>query len=788
MKNAGNSDDYGKKFQLTDSLLKRVLSREDYDRIKTIEPVFVYTDELNCKPLKNPGYKHAAVSSNFLYIVNTPAKNDSDMLFVVSLENVENIEIIFDTADFLQGNLRKTSQHIKLRCKQQLLNTEHLLFKAASLALAPSASRETLRTDGTLKPTKLTTSKSSSNLSLDNENYGGPVSPRICKSLNTSPTSSFSNTDLNSRLDSDFKDSNDDISKQKSARRPLPKPMFGTEMLNASFTSTELHGLKSSKKQKASEMSPSRSLESLDIQSALLKRKPLTKSQKDYFLSSSLNQSWNDILRNEQGSTTSTKLKNPNLDTLRRSDLNESSIHGDTKKSLNQSQQSLNGSLSSKIFKSMKGQNTKPRNPNLDSLRMSEPAKSSSNESLKSKKDSQLQSSLSSRLFKSSKAGSMPTIHKHPTDQPKKTTGSNYNIPHSYSEGPSNVEKPRPSLSHYEVHVFTVAPGSKMFNVIEQAWIYSIITKTCNMKDTSIGILSASQLSQHRKHETDQLTQKFTELKREILNTASYDELFLLTKELKFAADKYSVIRRSTWKSPALLGFYVNKMRILVESKCTSVTERMDELDAAILFGEFLVSIFQDSEMFNGRNMILNENSASFVKELLNVILTVPKMKCFSRDKESSTNDELLDLITNWTETSISILFEVITATKQNVWCCSLGMKSLDVNLLSRFLIDEERHLKTLMDHLVLKLTSSLTEEWEIPPSPFSIVVLYKSLVVLHYVCTHCPCIMDYVKTYYHEEVKYYISKEDNVKRIPSNYPVTCLIKSYLPKVIEAIT
>ena len=56
------------------------------------------------------------------------------------------------------------------------------------------------------------------------------------------------------------------------------------------------------------------------------------------------------------------------------------------------------------------------------------------------------------------------------------------------------------------------------------------------------------------------------------------------------------------------------------------------------------------------------------------------------------------------------------------------------------------------MDHLVLKLTSSLTDEWEIPPSPYSIVVLYKSLVVLHFVCTHCSCIMDYVKTYYHEE------------------------------------
>jgi len=93
MKNALN-DDYGKKFQLTDSLLKRLLPREDYDCIKTIEPVFVYTNESVCKQLKNPGYKHAAVSSNFLYILNTPAKLDSDLIFTAALQEVEDVKAV----------------------------------------------------------------------------------------------------------------------------------------------------------------------------------------------------------------------------------------------------------------------------------------------------------------------------------------------------------------------------------------------------------------------------------------------------------------------------------------------------------------------------------------------------------------------------------------------------------------------------------------------------------------------------------------------------------------------
>lgn len=93
MSNAVN-DDYGKKFQLTDSLLKRILKQEEYDSIKTIEPVIIVTDESQSKQLKNPGYKHAAVSSHFLYVINTPAKQESDLLLTVPLENVESVQMV----------------------------------------------------------------------------------------------------------------------------------------------------------------------------------------------------------------------------------------------------------------------------------------------------------------------------------------------------------------------------------------------------------------------------------------------------------------------------------------------------------------------------------------------------------------------------------------------------------------------------------------------------------------------------------------------------------------------
>ena len=44
------------------------------------------------------------------------------------------------------------------------------------------------------------------------------------------------------------------------------------------------------------------------------------------------------------------------------------------------------------------------------------------------------------------------------------------------------------------------------------------------------------------------MVQKFTQLKEEIILSESEDELFMLTKELKHASEKYLLVRKSIWK------------------------------------------------------------------------------------------------------------------------------------------------------------------------------------------------------------------------------------------------
>ena len=81
-----------------------------------------------------------------------------------------------------------------------------------------------------------------------------------------------------------------------------------------------------------------------------------------------------------------------------------------------------------------------------------------------------------------------------------------------------------------------------------------------------------------------------------------------------------------------LLTYYMHKMKLLVESTTLCESERMDEVDTLIIVAEFFICILQDSEMSPARNIILNENRASFVKHLIEYLVTEVKLgKCGNR-------------------------------------------------------------------------------------------------------------------------------------------------------------
>lgn len=95
---AREEDEFNNKYNMTYTLLQRILTTEDFQNIKSCEPVIVHmTDDSNSpnnKKLKSPGYKHAIISSKSLFIINTPAKIETDLLLTLDLDEVSNVQLV----------------------------------------------------------------------------------------------------------------------------------------------------------------------------------------------------------------------------------------------------------------------------------------------------------------------------------------------------------------------------------------------------------------------------------------------------------------------------------------------------------------------------------------------------------------------------------------------------------------------------------------------------------------------------------------------------------------------
>ncbi|XP_047146471.1 uncharacterized protein C12orf56 isoform X1 [Hydra vulgaris] len=604
----------GKKFQLTDSFLRRLLAKEDYESIKTIEPAIVVTDKPGQKLMRKPSYKHTAISSNYFYALNSPANQDSDLILKLCLKNIRDIKLVYEKTDFLHGDLQEHAVHMKLLC----CGNENNLFSE-----------------------------------LNNQSFNhkrGFTTPN-------NATSSLSNNLF------------DNVAGIKKVR-PLPKPVTGTEMLNASYTN--VFQISPSKE------SSSLSKEQLSQNSFVLQRS----------LSSSLNHSWNDIFKLEK--------------------LEEKSL-----------------------------------------------AEKKSNESIK----------LSSSLTQSS--GFFNSLNINNDDKSKKSFNS-LDLPAKNSSETEEV---------YHVEILTVVKSSNLFNILRETWIQSLLKATKEINKFEEKNTSSTKL--HANNSSEQILHKFSQLKDEVLQSTQDDELFISTKEMFFACENFFYAKIAFWKMQNLLQFYLDKMKALLHSNSPNADNRMDELDLLILIGDLMAAAFQGSETLTSRNTFLNE-SPLFIKNLVSCCLLVPTIS----PNINSDNHELDALLATWSNTQVSLLYELINAAYQFNWCFS-EVIFFNTTFLAELLNRQQEKMRILTSYLInqLKLLLSTKQPW----SASSALNFYCCVYLLNFICENLGEVKEHVKHFHREEIKYYICKPSNVDALPRNFPVIWILLPLFKKVVSLL-
>ena len=311
----------------------------------------------------------------------------------------------------MQGDLREQAQHIRVTCKYHPSVVEDLLVRAESLSLLSTP--DNIESDG------------SSNQSLSS--HSPKIKRNKAKELIPMSNNRKDGSKLKQGSSVSVATTTQLLPSKRSSGRPLPKPLVGTEKLNASYTNA-FESSRNELNQRYSPriLSPSKSMTSLsDNCDVIILHKAIKAPlfRKRSFLSSSLSSSWNDILRADQ-------INMSKKDVLPRNSI------ACVESSPDNFSRSLSQSVSSKIFK----------------------------------------------LVKSRENVSTDTISYTETSTPSASTSSQDDNADYLDE-------------EYHVEIFTISKTSKLFNVLHESWIFSLIVSYLTIWQFDILLLNYFFLS-----------------------------------------------------------------------------------------------------------------------------------------------------------------------------------------------------------------------------------------------------------------------------------------------------
>ena len=231
---------------------------------------------------------------------------------------------------------------------------------------------------------------------------------------------------INSKQSSLCAGKGSDLPSKRSSDRPLPKPLVGTEMLNASYTNALSLESKTFHPGKLSPrlLIPSKSLDNLADNSNILfsLRSAKSSSLNKCSHGSPLSQSWNDVLREQQKQQ--------------------------------RQQQNYNGNESSIEVKSRASSTSEKSSPQLSNS---------------------LEQSISSRLSRFFRGSNYSTTIADTNSISSTDTFSPGRSREPSASSQDDMESDFFEAEEYHIEIFTVSKTSKFFNVLRESWIYSLI-------------------------------------------------------------------------------------------------------------------------------------------------------------------------------------------------------------------------------------------------------------------------------------------------------------------------
>ncbi|XP_060581640.1 uncharacterized protein C12orf56-like [Ruditapes philippinarum] len=329
------------------------------------------------------------------------------------------------------------------------------------------------------------------------------------------------------------------------------------------------------------------------------------------------------------------------------------------------------------------------------------------------------------------------------------------------------------------LNLYLLSSVSPMLMLIRSAWSNCLLSSTLMLNPECLETPKGSILRASQRGKQEQL---FNELKRDLMKPDNeMDDLYYLLNELKLATEKNFSLKRLFWKTADLFHFCVKTLQhFLPKSPDSKDSEkRTEEFEFVSLLIEILGMMFHESEIIKERTAALKSERGRSVVGLLMVLTCNPDMP----DKTKGVDSK--KILTDFTKTALSTVFELFLMAKQANWSFIEGNFyniSWMVSTLEEIQHTEKFVARTI--DMVLEMISPSSSE---KLSPTEAVLLYQQFFILETFLQYSPKVKTFICSTYTEEFKYFVQPPVIMKKLPQMFPVYHILIAQIEEVVKKV-
>ncbi|KAK3101590.1 hypothetical protein FSP39_004688 [Pinctada imbricata] len=806
----GTSDALFKKNTKLESYLKRTLPEEAFDRVRAYESCIIVSEK------ENKAFKYCVLDDEYIYLTENPPKNPQDIQAVVSLKDITSVEMVNDFPDFLSGEERDNTQHLRIT-HWTSVNAKRRSFRKPKKS-PRSGSVSDLHGDRSNASTPLDFTESS-NLS---EDYGyitqSMSSLQVSRPESRGSISSSQGLKAGGReiktgsIGKKKKRMSDSMEESvlKSLKEELEDGQLeDIEETDGTFSSSYLSmGLKSGRKTsttsaKKETKSTRKKSEDTTSQTGSVRQLPSYPPSKPAF---DLPASNNDVVtkddKNFNALNDEDESQKPNFCSYFLC-FRSGKVSCGRDESVNEDAFKKPIPVDTETMNSLNKQNSTDKRDlfiiNKPEINIDATSESGSRQGFRGSVPSLHDPAPPSRrssittLRGQSRAGT-PALENEAT-----RSGSNLGFASMSDYGGSvnglsmlgveGVSERRKVV----LNIYLLNIHSPMLMLIRSAWSNYLIRCTLNIDTVSkSNVIRSGQIQRER------MEMLFNQLKRELLNPANgLEDNFTLLVELRNSTLKNFAIKKLFWKNSDMFVFMVRQLqRYLPKSPVNVNTEhgrvqRADELEMIVTLVEILIIMFRETEIIPHRIMTLKADRGKPLFDLLRVLVCFPEIpEKDAAPSSKGSDEEIQNLIAEFSRVGMTAVFEIFLMAQQANWSYSEG-SFFNISWIMK-MFEEMKTTEPFVEKVLTSLLKFIGPTQTEPLTPKEAVLLYTQFSVLQIFLQYSPRMAAFIRNNYLEEFKYFIQVPIVMKKIPKSYPIgaitVTLIDSVTSRVLDTVT